>query len=336
MGDKKKKIQIPKSVSDLGICIKKFAKKHGFKLKGLDKKEKKRNLKKLKKEYSKSAIEGLNKAVKILSDNPRTESKKIEKVKKNIDNIITNGELMENIARLYKKDPDSYSNMIYFPHLIVNTILYYSQDDLSDDDKEIAQSLNKDELMEFCQKILRKKIKRYKKYDMDDLTAFKLAEVIPTSKLLTNNRQWYKKLIQCMYNIAETTEVDFEKILKAILKIDKKKYLKKIDLYMRFYSEFILSKSSNKNHSFTDAQKDLHESLIEKTLTFMDGLKTEKLRSMLKEYIKRRKVAESYKTDTKRVIKFTDYATSNSAFPKIKSVVQDLISDNSTNELYLS
>ena len=57
---------------------------------------------------------------------------------------------------------------------------------------------------------------------------------------------------------------------------------------------------------------------------------------MLRQYIKRRKTAESYKNDGKRVIKFTDHANSNSPYSHIKSVVQDLISDNSSNELYLS
>jgi hypothetical protein len=64
--------------------------------------------------------------------------------------------------------------------------------------------------------------------------------------------------------------------------------------------------------------------------------KNRKTRDILKTYIKRRKTAESYKNDTKRVIKFIDHAHSNSSYTSLKSVVQELISDNSSNELYLS
>ena len=68
---KKKKIKVPKSVLELRLTPKKFAKKHNIKLtgKGMSKKDKKRNLKKLQKEYCESAISGLNKAVKILAEN---------------------------------------------------------------------------------------------------------------------------------------------------------------------------------------------------------------------------------------------------------------------------
>ena len=55
----------------------------------------------------------------------------------------------------------------------------------------------------------------------------------------------------------------------------------------------------------------------------------------MKAYIKRRKTAESYKNDTKRVIKFVDYANSNSPYTKLKAVLNELIADNSSNELYL-
>ena len=51
---KKKKIKIPNSVIDLSMSPKKFAKKHNIKLKGkgMKKKEKKHNQKRLVKEYS--------------------------------------------------------------------------------------------------------------------------------------------------------------------------------------------------------------------------------------------------------------------------------------------
>jgi hypothetical protein len=97
-----------------------------------------------------------------------------------------------------------------------------------------------------------------------------------------------------------------------------------------------MQKSSNKQKSFTDTQKDLHEGLIEHALTYLNDLKASKLRSILKEYIKRRRTAEEYKNDTKRVIKFVDHASSNSPYTNIKAVVQNIIDDDSDAEIYLS
>lgn len=334
---KKQKIKIPKSVLDLRLSPKKFAKKHNIRLKGkgISKRERKHNRKRLTKEYSECAINGLNKAVKILAENS-TDNKKVLKVKDGVDNIISNPAVMERIAKLYKKSPDSYQNMIYLPYMIMNTLAYYASDNISDEEKEIGKNLDADGLVLFCEKILKKEIKRYRNMGLDTEVAYQLATVIPTTKLFKNNRQWYKKLIQEMYAIAEHTDIDVDDILKAVSKIDKKKSINKKDFLEGFFSEFIMQKNSNKNHSFNDSQKELHDALIERTLIYLDNLKRSKLREILKHYIKRRKTAESYKNDGKRVIKFIDHAHSNSSYTNIKAVVQDLVSDNSSNELYLS
>lgn len=336
MSKETKKLKIPKSVLELKLSPKKFAKKHDIRLsgKGMSKREKKRNRKKLRDAYCEAAINGLNKAVKILAE--YSEGKKIRKVKDGVDSIISNPEVMQRISKLYRKSPKDYANMIYLPHMIMNTLLYYKQDSISDEEKEIGKSLNTEELITFCEKILKSEIKRYRKFGVADDIAYELASVIPTTKLFKNGRQWYKKLIQSLYAIAENSDINVDIILNAVSKIDKDKSINKKDFYEGFYSEFILTKSSNKNHSFNDSQKELHETLIEKALTYLNNLKGRKLREVLKTYIKRRKTAESYKNDTKRVIKFIDYANSNSEYTTLKSVIQELIADNSSNELYLS
>ena len=332
----KKKIKVPKSVLDLRMSPKKFAKKNGIRIKekGMSKSERKYNKKRLRKAYAENAINGLNKAVKILAEN--SEGKKIDKVKEGVDNIISNPDVMKQIAKLYDKNEDHYSNMIFLPHMIMNTIAYYSSDAITDEEKEIGNNLDKESLAKFCEKILKKPIKRYKNMGLDEEVAFQLAAVVPTAKIFKNNRKWYKRLIQQMYDMASISEINPDIILKAVIKIDKEKQISKKDFLEGFFSEFILQRSTNKTHTFTENQKDLHEALIERTLVYLDNLKGRKLKDILKQYIKRRKTAEEYKNDTKRVIKFIDHANSNSAYSNIKTIVQELIDDNSSNELYLS
>jgi len=332
---KKDKIKIPKSVLDLRHSPKKFAKKHNIRIngKGLSKGEKKRNKKRLKEEYSEHAIEGLNKAVKILAEHP--DHKKTEKVKAGVDNIINNDVVMKRIVKLYKKDPSSYPNMIYLPNMIMNTLAYYNSDTITDEEKAIGAELDTEGLIKFCEKILKKEIKRYENAGIAPEVSFQLAVTIPTTKLF-KNRKWYKHLISTLYDIAEKSDVDVDAVLRAVTKVDKKKGIKKQEFLEGFFSEFILQKNTNRIAKFNDSQKQLHEDLIERSLVYLDNLKKSKLRDVLKQYIKRRKNAEEYKNDSKRVIKFTEHANSNSPYANIKTVVQDLIADNASNELYLS
>ena len=337
MSDKsKKKIKIPKSVLDLRLSPKKYAKKHNIRLsgKGISKKERKYNEKKLKREYSEFAISGLNKAVKIMAENP--EHKKIHKVMDGVENIITNPAVMKKVAKIYRKNPESYPNMMFMPYIIMNTLVYYNGENISEEEKAVGENLDSEALIEFCEKILKKEIKSYKKAGLSKNISYQMATVIPTSKLFERNRTWYKRLIQQMYEIAATDDVDVDAILKAVIKVDKKKGISKKDFLEGFFTEFILQKSTNKNAKFNDRQKELHEGLIERALVYLDNQKAKTTRAILKEYIRRRKVAEQYKTDTKRVIKFTDHANSNSPYATIKKAVQDLIETNSANELYLS
>lgn len=330
-----KEIKIPKSVLGLRMSQKKFAKKNNIKLKGkgMTKQEKNHNEKRLQKEYAEYAINGLNKAVKILAENPT--DKKIEKVKTGVENVITNPETMKKIAKIYHKDQDQFKNMKFLPDMIMNSLVYYSSEGISEEEKAIGASLDKEGLIEFCETILKKEIKKYKKSGLPPEVAYQLATVIPTNKLFKNNRQWYKRLIVQLYDIAEQQQVDIDLVMKAIIKLDKNGVSKK-DFLEGFFSEFILQKNTNKNAKFNDTQKELHDNLVERTLVYLDGLKANKLRDILKKYIKRRKTAEEYKNDTKRVIKFTDHANSNSPYENIKKVVTELIEENSSNELYLS
>ena len=333
---KDKKLKIPKSVLSLRMTPKKFAKKHNIRLKGknVSKKEKKHNTKRLIREYSEFAASGLNKAVKIVAEHPK--HKKTQKVMDGIDNIISNPDVMKKIVKLYKKDPDSYPNMIYLPHMIMNTLVYYNSDNITEEEKEIAKQLDTDGLVNFCEKILKKEIKRYKKNGLEPTVAYQMATVIPTAKLLRHSSVWYNKLIQQMYDIAESEIVDVDIIIKAILRLDKKKPIHKKEFLEAFFSEFIMQKSSNKFAKMNDRQKELHDGLIERTLFYLDNVKHSKLREILKRYIHRRKDAESHKNDAKRVIKFTDHAHSNSPYQNIKTVVQELITDDPTLEPYLS
>lgn len=337
---KSKKLKIPKSVSDLRMSSKKFAKKNNIKTtgKGLSKGEKKRNKKRLETAYSEFAINGLNKAVKIVSENEREEGRKMEKVADGIYNIVTNPKVMKRVAKLYKKKSDDYPNLIFLPHMIMNTMKELAREDLTDKQKEIASGMDPEALTEFCERILKPQIKRYRKLGIDDIMAFHLASIIPTTKNLKNNRSWYSKIIHGLYDIAEAGSIDINRVLPAIQKIDKgkSKSINKEAFYEGFWSAFIFRRASNRNLSFNDSQKDLHETLTEKALEYLDTIKSRKCKEILKMYIKKRKNAESNKNDGKRVIKFVTHAESNSPYTKLKAVVQELISDNSSNELYLS
>lgn len=335
---KKQKVKVPDSVLELRLSLKKFAKKNNISMKGLGKKRKKEVEKKLLKSYSAMAIKNLNKAVKILSENPDVESKKLIKLKDGVDNIIVNGEVMKKIASIYKKDPDEYPNLIYLPYMITNTILYLNRDDLSEEEKALAEKIDKEALLEFCEKILKKQIKHYKDYGLDDSVAFELANTIPTTKLLQSNRRWYSNLLRKLNILAADQSIDLITVIESVRKVDRKKKdrISKKDFLAGFFAEVMMTKASNKSATHTDTQKELQDNLIEATLEYLESLSEKKLREALKRYIKRRKNAEEHKNDTRRIIRFVDHANSNSKYTNLRTVVQELIAENSNNELYLS
>lgn len=336
--DKKKKdIQVPECVKVLKLSKKKYAKKNDFDIdsKKMSSKEKKRKLKKLTLEYNEDIIKGLDKGVKILSE-VSEESKKVNKIKTWIEEKITDPSTMEAVAKMYKKHPELYPNMIYLPYMIVATITFYRQEDLTDEEKEFGKRIHSDDLIEFCMKILKKTIKRYSKLGLEEEDAFNIATIIPTTKLLVGSRKWYRNLITGLHLMSEKNVPDIKAIFKAILKLDGKKYITKKMFYELFYQEFILKKLSNKKYSATDAQKEFYDTLVDMTLEYLNDLKVGKLKGILKQYIKARKKAEEFKTDGKRIIKFVDHANSNSPYPNIKAAVEELIKDDKNNEIYLS
>lgn len=329
--DKKRKIEVPKSLYDLKLSEKKFAKKHNIRIseKSMSKRERKRARQRLDDEYGKFVIIKLNKALKILSDVKDEENKKIIKLKDIINNIILNKDTMKQVSKVYKDNSDAYPNLPYLAFMIVNTIEHLEQP------TEGESNIDTEMLLKFCERILKEPMKKYKKQGMSQQTAFKMASIIPSGKRLKGNRIWYKRLIQGMYDIASYEQVNVPMIFRSVCDVDKKSIDKKV-FNKEFFSEFILSRDGNRKAKMNDEQKELHETLIEMAVQYLDSRKNNELRDILKTYIRRRKTAESYKNDVKRVIKFVDFANSNSEYSNIKSCVQDLISDNGTNELYLS
>lgn len=331
-----KKLELPACVTVLKQSKEKYAKKNGIRIdkKKMKKKELKRRYKKLDKEYYEAIIVGLNKGVKILTE-VHKESKKLNKIKKGVEKIILNHETMDGIIKIYKKDPSRYNELKFFPYMILSTIEYYNSGKLSDEDKELAESIDPEKLIEFASSILKKEIKRYNKLGLSDTVAFKLAAAIPSTKILNKSIVYYKRLLNMMYTMSENESLDIGKVFRAVVKLDGKKIIKKKVFLMNFYREFILRRMSNKNYSLTDTQKEMHEKLIDMCLEFMNSLKVSNIKCMLKNYIKSRKKAEEFKSDGKRVIKFTDQVNSNSPYANIKIAVQEIISDDETNELYL-
>jgi hypothetical protein len=220
--------------------------------------------------------------------------------------------------------------------MIVSTITYYRQEDLTDEEKEFGKRIHSDDLIEFCMKILKKIIKKYEKQDLSSEVAFQIATVIPTTKLLAGSRKWFRNLITTLHIMAEKSVPDLKAIFKAILKLDGKKYINKKLFYELLYQEFMLKRLSNKKYSATDSQKEFYDNFVDMTLEYLNELKVGKVKNILKQYIKARKKAEEFKSDGKRIIKFVDHANSNSPYQNIKAAVQELINDDKNNEIYLS
>lgn len=332
---KDKKIDLPSSVKALKWSKKKWAKKNGLKYDGkkMSKADSKANKKRANKEYPVAMIEGLNAAVEIISENPKEEE--IEEIKTRIEGIIVQSDLMAKIADIYAKHPKDYKNLIFLPNIIMNTLLYYEKGvDLTEEELVTAASLDRDALTEFCEKILKKRRKRYEEMGLTRTLAFRMACVIPTAKIL-GKPYWYKVLVRELYDMAETEHVSVKAVLNAVAKIDKHPNITKDEIKKGFWSEFIFMRNSNRLKQLNDTQRELHEELQQLCLKYLD--KDPKLcKEILKRYVERRRKAEKNGNDGRRIFKFTDHANSNSPYRNIKEVVEKMIKKDEDVESLLS
>ncbi len=340
MGKKKKKIDIPDNVKQLGMAKKKFAKKNDlpYKMKGKEfsKKEKKNAVKEFNKEYASAQLEALDKAVKILVQCGMHESKKIDKLKERVDEVIRNQELMDGMISVYKKEPKEYKWILHLPGMITATILYYQKKDLTDEEKKEAEHLDVDMLMKFCEKILRKPIRKYMKHGLSASAAFQMACAVPTLNVFTwKTNYWHRKMINTMFEIAAEDVVDVPSYLQAIFSMDKNDKFKKKYFLDEFCLQYLLRKQTNKSAKFTDNQKELQENLNAWVLVHLNTIQKDRSRAIIKDYIKARKRAEENKVDGTRVIPLINHSNANSEYTRLRDVLLDIIKSNSQNELYL-
>lgn len=331
---KTKKIKLPRSVKQLRLSKKKWAKKNGMDYTGkkLSKGDKKVNKKRVKKKYPVAVAKGLNKAVQVITENPNSD--KIDKINEAINGILTQPKLMAKVAKVYKEDRNNYDELIYLPRIILTTIQYYERSDISPEEKAEAENMDVDALTEFCEKILTKPRKKYESFGLSQSAAFALAALIPDNSIL-RGRYWYRRLVHTLYEIAESEVIDFDKVIEAISKLNKKHKMKKDEIRRNFFEEYIFTRKTNRFKQFTKTQNDLHEDLQNACLKYLDKLKKKEIKGILEEYVKRRKKAEKEGKDGSRIFKFIDHANSNSPFENIKWAVGKIITDHPEYETYL-
>ena len=237
---------------------------------------------------------------------------------------------------VYKKEPKEYKWILHLPGMITATILYYQKKDLMDEEKKEAEHLDVDMLMKFCEKILRKPIRKYMKHGLSASAAFQMACAVPTLNVFTwKTNYWHRKMINTMFEIAAEDVVDVPSYLQAIFSMDKNDKFKKKYFLDEFCLQYLLRKQTNKSAKFTDNQKELQENLNAWVLVHLNTIQKDRSRAIIKDYIRARKRAEENKVDGTRVIPLINHSNANSEYTKLRDVLLDIIKSNSQNELYL-
>lgn len=219
-----------------------------------------------------------------------------------------------------------FSNLELIPNIIYG-ILGEARKSLEEDNEEgtVSENFNVQDLKELSELILKKKLKKMDKEGIDEVVAFDVLSVIPNPTILRKSQYYHiRNMFMVLYEHAKTKEINFEKILKVLFKDDGE--------YIESVITFALLERKEKIGNFTDSQKKLFNDITEYCFKTLEGMKGDRIRDVLREYVNARKRDEAQNKDTNR--RYFICSLPESDYPKIIKAVNKMISEDSSMKKY--
>lgn len=188
-----------------------------------------------------------------------------------------------------------------------------------------AKIYDMSDLIELSQIILKKKLKKMKKAEIDDNIAFDVLSIIPTDDALASS-QIYRahQFFECLYEHSKSKVIPFDKIMDVLVKPD----------YYPTFIAFSLLERKEKFGNLTDNQKTFYLSVSTWCFETMEKLSKDEIEAILKTFISGRKRDEAKGKDTNR--RYSLISLSESDYPRIAKMIQRMISDNDSIKKYFN
>lgn len=318
----KRKIRIPEEVHSFAkMDFKKFKKKN---------KDYYDSKKELKQSYFSELLYDLADTIVFLVRNSHIQDEKVQEVKNacycQLSGKKESPAFIKYISKVIKEDGvESIPNIQFFPiilHDIISDINAYNEKVKKENPD--AEVFDASELYELDNLILKKKLKKAAKKEIDEDLAFDLLSIIPCNDAMKFSPYFrIKSIFEIMYFHSKTKKIDFKNVIKLL--IDEEYY----DVII----SYALQERKEKFQKFNESQKVFFNDISSWVFDELEEMDKSTIESILKTYVKTRKRDDEANKDGNR--RYFISSLPDSMYPKICKIVEKMKKEDSTVEKYL-
>lgn len=314
--DKKNEFKIPEDAKHLAkLTLKKFKKESG------DYYDSK---KELKRGYYSQILEYLPDSILFLVRYGHRQD--VKEIRDAIYEKLTDKDFVKYLRKEIKSEAE-FENMELLPNLIYDIIKEAQRvveaERQNDPDSKVEFDL--EDLVEISQLILKKKMKKMVKEGIPENIAFDVLSTIPDPAILKRSQYFHiRSLFTVMYEHAKKTKVNFETIIKIVLK--------GAEDYTGSVITFALLERKEKITNFTQGQRDLYDDITRWCLKTLEDMDKDDIGAVLNAYVDARKRDESQNRDTNRRYYLSSLPSED--YPHITKAMDRIVSRNEDMKKY--
>lgn len=180
------------------------------------------------------------------------------------------------------------------------------------------------DLIELSKLILKKKLKKFEKNEIDESIAFDVLSIIPDDSVLGRSAPHrFASLCRILNEHAKTKTINFEKIVSLLMRED----------YYAALVRFVLLERKEVFGRLTDKQKEYYLTVSTWAFNTFENLDNNAIKVVLDTYIQARKRDDGQGKDAPRRYALT--SLSETDYPRIYKAVNKKIAENENNKKYL-
>ena len=213
------------------------------------------------------------------------------------------------------EDDREIDNIKYFPIIVRDIIIAANEEARRAKAENPNAEFNLDftDLQELSLLILKKKIRKLKKKDVDEDVSFDVLSIIPTPKVLEGKQFRYRmgNVMKVLYEHAKTKEISYENIIESVIPVE----------YASQVISFNLLERLSRTQNFNDSQKKFNAQVTEWVFTTMESMDRSTIEAILKNYvdIRKRDLANNNDADRRFLLK----SVPEDEFPNLKKVINN-------------
>ena len=249
----------------------------------------------------------------------------VQTIKHQVLAKINDVEFIKVLKKTLKED-DDIQNIKLLP-IIIKEILMEAKkrNDAILSENPNGQIYDMSDLVELSRMILKKRMKKLEKIGIPSALAFDVLSIIPCKAALQSSQMYRIRILyDTLYEHAKTTQIDFEKLIEAVVDED----------YQLACITFALLERKEKFSRLTDSQKTLYLAITNWCFNTMEKkLKKAEVAEVLRVYIRNRSRDDKNGKDSNR--RYSLSSLSEEEYPRIATIVKRMIADDESVKKYL-